>query len=174
MLIDFITHFIYFPGVPAVEANEVKMNSVKKGENIMLHTGSVIDKKDFMMWYFNDNRLAYISGGPEIWKSPLRFSDRLELDRQTGSLSITDIKTTDSGEYKLEITNSSSINPLVTISSSRVKRFHVTVSALSSGAIAGICVAVAVLLVAGVVIIYCCCRTSTYVSANKNASKQNF
>ncbi len=112
----------------AVETNEVKMNSVKEGKYITLYTGVIIDRNDLLMWYFNDIRLAYITGGPEIWKSPRRFSNRLQLDHQTGSLSITNIKTTDSGVYKLEITNSSSFNPSLSIISSRVKRFHVTVS----------------------------------------------
>uniref|UniRef100_A0A8C2I8P0 Ig-like domain-containing protein n=1 Tax=Cyprinus carpio TaxID=7962 RepID=A0A8C2I8P0_CYPCA len=115
-------------GVSAVETNGVKMNSAKEGEYIILDTGEIIDRNDLLMWYFNGIRLAYISGGPEIWKSPRRFSNRLELDRQTGSLSITNIKSTDSGVYKLEITNSTCNNPLLTISSRRVKTFHVTVS----------------------------------------------
>ncbi|XP_016355122.1 uncharacterized protein LOC107698585 isoform X2 [Sinocyclocheilus anshuiensis] len=122
------TFIVSVRGVSAVETNEVKMNSVKEGEYITLDTGLIIDKKDLMMWYFNGFRLAYITGGPEIWKSPQRFSDRLQLDHQTGSLNITNIKTTDSGLYKLEITNSSSTNTLLSISCSRVKRFHVTVS----------------------------------------------
>ncbi|KAF4097231.1 uncharacterized protein LOC131529659 [Onychostoma macrolepis] len=163
-------------GVYAVETNEMKMNSVKEGKNITLDTGVIIDRNDLLMWYFNDIRLAYITGGPEIWKSPRSFSSRLQLNYQTGSLNITNIKTTDSGLYKLEITNSSCNNPLLSISSSRVKRFHVSVngvsdSGLSSAAVAGICVAAVaaavVLLVAGA-LIYHRCRTSTYGQANNN------
>ncbi|KAI2646923.1 SLAM family member 6 [Labeo rohita] len=104
------------------------MNSVKEGEYITLDTGVITDKNDLIMWYFNGKRLAYFTGGPEIWKSPSRFSKRLQLDYQTGSLNITNIKTTDSGLYKLEITNSSSINTLLSISSRQDKIFHVIVS----------------------------------------------
>ncbi|XP_067252754.1 uncharacterized protein [Chanodichthys erythropterus] len=132
-------------GVTAADTNEVKMKSVKEGQYIMLDTGVIIDQGDLIMWYFNDNRIAYISWGPEIWTSR-RFRDRLQLDHQTGSLNIRNVKTTDTGQYKLEITNSSSIQHFLSISSNSIKRFSVTVSAVPGSGLSLGAVAVAVLL----------------------------
>uniref|UniRef100_A0A672N6S4 Immunoglobulin domain-containing protein n=1 Tax=Sinocyclocheilus grahami TaxID=75366 RepID=A0A672N6S4_SINGR len=99
-----------------------------------------------------------------------RFRDRLKLDHQTGSLTITNIRTTDAGLYTLQI-NISKSSFCVT----RVKRFNVTVfceypvnivscplsdntNRLSSVPAVGICVIVVFLLVSATVtagVIYC-------------------
>jgi len=52
-----------------------------------------------------------------------RFRDGLELDNQTGSLTITNIKTEHAGIYKLHITREKSLLP----SSSSTKTFNVSV-----------------------------------------------
>uniref|UniRef100_A0A8C2D2H0 Immunoglobulin V-set domain-containing protein n=1 Tax=Cyprinus carpio TaxID=7962 RepID=A0A8C2D2H0_CYPCA len=81
-----------------------------KGDSVTLHTGVETNKQDRIRWYFNDTRIAQISG--DISKSCTevqchegteRFRDRLKLDHQTGSLTIMNITNTDSGDYKLQI-----------------------------------------------------------------------
>ncbi|XP_073793259.1 uncharacterized protein si:dkey-19a16.7 isoform X2 [Danio rerio] len=61
------------------------------------------------MWYFDDVRIADINAvnnGKTCLNDQCktRFSDRLKLHQQTGSLIITNTRTTDSGDYKLMIT----------------------------------------------------------------------
>jgi len=86
------------------------MNSallVKKGESVTLHTGLThIQTDDLMQWMFGNTVLAEFnkadrrflpSDGPDG-----RFRGRLKLDHQNGSLTITDIRFTDSGFYELK------------------------------------------------------------------------
>uniref|UniRef100_A0A8C1Y6A4 Immunoglobulin domain-containing protein n=1 Tax=Cyprinus carpio TaxID=7962 RepID=A0A8C1Y6A4_CYPCA len=149
--------------VPDAERDEMKRKSVKEGESVTLDPGETKSPNDLMTWYFSDIRIAEITGDQskictdvQCNEGTERFRDRLKLDHQTGSLTITNITNTDSGLYELHI-GSSRI--------SIIKSFSVTVpmvsdSGLSSAAVAGIvalCVGVAavvLLLVAAVVIYY--------------------
>ncbi|XP_051763408.1 natural killer cell receptor 2B4-like isoform X2 [Ctenopharyngodon idella] len=81
-----------------------------EGESVLLHSDvTEIHKDDNILWKFGTensiiakiNRAKHISStynGPDG-----RFRDRLKLDNQTGSLTITNTRTTDSGLYKLDI-----------------------------------------------------------------------
>ncbi|XDV24027.1 hypothetical protein PO909_028327, partial [Leuciscus waleckii] len=93
-------------GVSAAE-REVKR---KEGESVTLYTGVINNTNDFITWYFNDTLIAQISGDQSKICTDVqckeRFRDRLKLDHQTGSLTITNTRNTDSGEYKLQINNS--------------------------------------------------------------------
>ncbi|KAL0161202.1 hypothetical protein M9458_044927, partial [Cirrhinus mrigala] len=109
--------------VPADELYEMK-----EGESVTLDAGVTKPSNDVMMWYFNDTLIAEITGDQSKIctndQCNKRFRDRLKLDHQTGSLTITNIRITDSGDYKLKIfTNSSS-----TFSITRVKRFSVSIT----------------------------------------------
>ncbi|XDV24090.1 hypothetical protein PO909_028358, partial [Leuciscus waleckii] len=78
--------------------------SVIEGDSVTLHTGvTEIQSSDEIDWKLNGNRIAIISGDDA--RTDGVFRDRLKLDTQTGDLKITNIKTTDSGEYKLKIRN---------------------------------------------------------------------
>ncbi|XP_026120535.1 uncharacterized protein LOC113099798 [Carassius auratus] len=71
-----------------------------EGESVTLHTDiTEIQRDDEIEWRFNSIRIA-TANIPEY--NDERFRDRLKLD-QTGSLTITNTRTTDSGEYKLSI-----------------------------------------------------------------------
>ncbi|XDV23654.1 hypothetical protein PO909_028140, partial [Leuciscus waleckii] len=95
-------------GVSAAERDEVK--SAKEGESVTLDPGITENPNALMMWYFNDTLIAEISGDQSKICTDVqckeRFRDRLKLDHQTGSLTITNTRNTDSGLYKLQINSS--------------------------------------------------------------------
>ncbi|KTF92890.1 hypothetical protein cypCar_00036819 [Cyprinus carpio] len=91
-------------GVFGVE--EITM-SVTEEDFVTLHTGVKTNHQDRIRWYYNDIRIAQITGNliktcKDVQCDEI-FRDRLELDNQTGSLSITSIMTADAGHYKLKI-----------------------------------------------------------------------
>ncbi|XP_039538592.1 uncharacterized protein LOC120486567 [Pimephales promelas] len=97
-------------GVSAAERDKVKRKTVKDGESVTLYTGVIKNPSDVMMWYYNDTLIAEISGDQSQIctddQCEERFRERLELDHQTGSLTITHTTNTHSGEYTLQINNS--------------------------------------------------------------------
>ncbi|XP_026121264.1 uncharacterized protein LOC113100985 [Carassius auratus] len=99
---DSETIFSIVIGVSADERDEVK-----EGESVTLDPGETKSPNNVMTWYFNDILIAEITGDQsKICRDDQcdeRFRDRLKLDHQTGSLTITDTRTTDSGLYKLQI-----------------------------------------------------------------------
>ncbi len=112
-------------GVPATKRDEVKTN---KGESVTLDSGEIKKTNDVMTWFFKDIGIAQITGDPNKTCTDIqcnngteRFRDRLRLDHQTGSLTITNTRTTDSEVYKLLIHSSR-------FSITRVKTFNVNVT----------------------------------------------
>ncbi|XP_042604903.1 uncharacterized protein LOC122141474 [Cyprinus carpio] len=100
-------------GASGVDTDRVTV-SVMEGDSVTLHTDVKTNQQDRIRWYFNDTRIAQISGDLRNICTDVqcngdteRFRDRLKLDHQTGSLSIMNITNTDSGLYKLLL---SSIN----------------------------------------------------------------
>ncbi len=79
---------------------------MKEGESVTLESDETKNPNDEMMWCFNETLIAEIIGDQRKIctddKCKERFRDRLEVN-QTGSLTITNTRTTDSGLYKLQI-----------------------------------------------------------------------
>ncbi|XP_051763299.1 uncharacterized protein LOC127519777 isoform X3 [Ctenopharyngodon idella] len=153
--------------VPAAELHEME-----EGESVTLDTGVIRKPNDEMTWYFNEIRIAEITGDQSKIctddQCEERFRDRLKLDHRTGSLTITNTRNTDSGEYTLQININNS-----SFSISTVMRFNVTVTAvpgsgLSSGVVAGISVVVLLVAAAAVGVIYR--RPKSHAAVPKNVS----
>uniref|UniRef100_A0A8C1S5X0 Immunoglobulin domain-containing protein n=1 Tax=Cyprinus carpio TaxID=7962 RepID=A0A8C1S5X0_CYPCA len=131
-------------GIAGAEA-EMKSMSVKEGDLVTLHVPQ-IQGDELIVWRFGDEGKLIAKHDLEAKSSPLyyetdeRFRDRLKLNDQTGSLTIPNTRTTDSGHYNVKISSNNQ---------TLYKRFTVTVSepGLSPAAVAGIVVAGIVVVV---------------------------
>ncbi|XP_048037425.1 CD48 antigen-like [Megalobrama amblycephala] len=91
--------------------DEMKSVSVTAGESVTLHTDvPVIHPHDirYIQWSFDPKNtlidIHFDEGTPKIrYYHDEIFRDRLQIDNQTGSLIIRNIRTTDSGLYDLQI-----------------------------------------------------------------------
>ncbi len=95
------------------DTDTVKSVSVKEGDSVTLKINvTETQTGDKIEWKFrtNMNLLARIKGNTSTLFNGTddRFRGRLKLDHQTGSLIITNTRTTDSGLYEAEISRSSS------------------------------------------------------------------
>ncbi|KAI2650781.1 Muscle M-line assembly protein unc-89 [Labeo rohita] len=87
-----------------------------EGDSVILNTGVIINNQERVKWYFNDSRIAQITGDlkmctdAQCHEGTERFRDRLKLDQQTGSLTIINTITTDSGLYQVELFRNSRIS----------------------------------------------------------------
>ncbi|XP_043078713.1 uncharacterized protein LOC122327420 isoform X2 [Puntigrus tetrazona] len=151
----------------------VEPYKIKEGESLTLEAGVIKQPNRVITWYFNEAEIAgdqsKICANDECKE---RFRDRLKLDLQTGSLTITNIKTTDSGVYKLQIISSDRSFSVTT-----VKRFNVSVSdsGLSSAAVGRIVAAVVLLVAAAVVVgvFYCRRKRHTPVPQNEDGDRNS-
>ncbi|KAL0161050.1 hypothetical protein M9458_044775, partial [Cirrhinus mrigala] len=110
------------PPVIAGEESEMKSVSVMKGDPVTLHVPQ-LQGNELIVWGFGDEGKRIAKHDMEAKSSLLydtdeRFRDRLKLDHQTGSLIITNSRTTDSGPYTVKISSNKQTS---------YKRFTVTV-----------------------------------------------
>ncbi|XP_077081701.1 uncharacterized protein LOC143735429 isoform X2 [Siphateles boraxobius] len=133
------------------KTDEVKSESVMEGDSVTLKADVEVQRDDLIVWRFGDEGILLAKIDVETKETSLndadeRFRDRLKIDHQTGSLTITNTRTEHTGLYELQIRGRESS-----------QRFLLSVNdpGLSPGVVAGI--VVAVLLVAAVlaaVVIY--------------------
>ncbi|XP_050950441.1 uncharacterized protein LOC127153429 [Labeo rohita] len=102
-------HFsVFVHGFPSEERDDMRRKSVKEGESVTLDPGEIKNLNDFLTWYFKDTLIAEITGNQSkicaADQCDERLRDRLKVNH-TASLIITDMRTSDSGLYKLTITN---------------------------------------------------------------------
>ncbi|XP_043079793.1 uncharacterized protein LOC122328152 [Puntigrus tetrazona] len=152
-------------GFSASERDEIKRMSAKEGDSVTLELAET-KKPNEMTWYLHETVFANIKGNQSNICE--RFRDGLKLDNQTGSLTIMNTRTTDSGLYKLQMISRNGRFSITT-----VKRFCVTIlcenPGLSSAAVGGIVAAVVLLVATAAVVVgvfYCRRKRHTPVPQN--------
>uniref|UniRef100_A0A8C1VMJ2 Ig-like domain-containing protein n=1 Tax=Cyprinus carpio TaxID=7962 RepID=A0A8C1VMJ2_CYPCA len=97
-------------GVSGSETNEIQSVSVMEGDSVILKTAETENHEDDdILWRFRGEKslIAKINRQTKISSTydgtDERFRDRVKLDDQTGSLTITNITTEHAGLYELQI-----------------------------------------------------------------------
>ncbi|XP_077081732.1 uncharacterized protein LOC143735448 isoform X3 [Siphateles boraxobius] len=109
-------------GVFGAGTDEVKSVSVMEGYSVTLNTDvTEILKDDLILWMFGpqETRIAEIYNQMTKYFNIERFRDGLQMDSQTGSLTVRNIRSEHTGLYKLQIIRRGT----------SYKRFNVTVYA---------------------------------------------
>ncbi len=123
-----VTDLICFPGV----FGENMSVSVKEGDSVTLSPElSEIKKDDVIDWRFGDSLIARvrINNNPTVYEDALdgTFSDRMNLNGQTGDLTITNFRNTDAGDY--EVSNiTDTIKKTFSVSGECLMHFSVNIS----------------------------------------------
>ncbi|TRY60735.1 hypothetical protein DNTS_007808 [Danionella cerebrum] len=87
---------------------------LKEGDGVSLLTDVTLTPGDHVMWYFKTKRIAEMfENVPEVNTDESfheTFRDKLKLEEQSGSLTISNISTACSGDYTLGIMNDDKVN----------------------------------------------------------------
>ncbi|XP_073793269.1 uncharacterized protein si:ch1073-188e1.1 isoform X2 [Danio rerio] len=128
-----ILSVVLFPGFFGAGSDRASV-SVIEGDSVTLPTDVIMIQEQDFKWYFNDTRIAQMNGDRSYSCTDVhcnegteRFRGRLTLDHQTGSLTIINTTTTDSGNYSLDVFSQGNHN---------VKTFSVSVYGVSAALIA--------------------------------------
>uniref|UniRef100_A0A8C1S3U9 Immunoglobulin domain-containing protein n=1 Tax=Cyprinus carpio TaxID=7962 RepID=A0A8C1S3U9_CYPCA len=97
----------------------VRTEPVKSGDFVTLNIDSEIKSDDLILWTFGAKNCLVVKVDSGTTTISENFIGRLQLDHQSGSLTIRNTRTTDSGVYKLQIINSEQTT---------FRRFNVTVT----------------------------------------------
>ncbi|XP_073721609.1 uncharacterized protein [Misgurnus anguillicaudatus] len=111
MFLMFVYLSLCFRTLTGVFGDEVKSVSVMEGDSLTLHSNlTEIQSKYVIRWRFGLQQIRIAEINKEANKISIyddvldgRFRDRLQVNDQTGDLTITDIRTTDSGHYQIII-----------------------------------------------------------------------
>ncbi|XP_048033128.1 CD48 antigen-like isoform X2 [Megalobrama amblycephala] len=91
-----------------VNGNQDEVKTVKEGEVLTLHTGAQLKRDSETTWLFKSgtqtSRIAQINNGKVFTSFEERLAGRLHLDQESGSLTIRNISTSDSGLYEVSFT----------------------------------------------------------------------
>ncbi len=99
------------PGAFGAETDEIKTISVMTGDSVVLHTGvREINREKQILWLFGpekaDTLIAEIYKlSVSIYDSYEGLKDSLQMDQQTGSLTVRNITASHSGLYTAQIMN---------------------------------------------------------------------
>ncbi|XP_073717722.1 uncharacterized protein [Misgurnus anguillicaudatus] len=161
--------------INGVFGDEVKSVSVIEGGSVTLYTDiTETHREDLIEWRFGDQqdliaRINKEANAVSIYDDVLngRFRHRLQLNDQTGDLTITNITTQHTGLYTLDIFSRETTKKTFNISVSLDGNDEDQSSGLSSGVVAGLCVFLLVLVFALAVAVFLYRRLSRTTGNNR-------
>lgn len=93
------------------DTREVKSLSVMEGHSVTLHNNITnIQNQDVIEWMFGPQETRIATIYTDLWETVVddeMFRDRLQVDNETGSITITDITTEHTGVYLMTFISSS-------------------------------------------------------------------